>query len=295
MPTPATMPQPEPAELQQRLDRIDDRLHTLLIARTELARQIDAAGGAPRQPNREAEKLRRLFARHRGMLPFAVVVSIWRELVGIAAQLAEPGAIAIYHAEEQAGLWDVARTQYGCHAPMFGCRAAAPVIQAVADRKAVFGVLPLPQESEPEPWWPLIASRDPGVPRVVARLPLAGAGNARPGNDAFVIALAAAESAPPDCTLLAVEFDADTSRARVVNAIAAVGFDGGRILAVEMGEHASLALVEIDGDVAEDDPRRGELAAQLGQGRDVIRRLGGYATPLATPANNLATPIRAAS
>jgi chorismate mutase len=281
------------AELRSSIDRLDDQLHDLLIERTRLALDLQAAGAAPRAPNGEAESLRRLHARHHGSLPFGSVARIWRELTGAAAFLTEKLPIAVLASDERPGLSDLARAEFGSQVPILGYRVPGQVVQAVAEGAASAGVLPLPQDTDAEPWWRQILSHDPATPRIVARLPFAARGNARPG-DAFAIARAGLDNQLGDRTLLAVEFAADTSRTRIAGSLAAAGFDG-RILAIDTPEGVCLALADLAGEIGETDPRLADLAAQLGQPADCVHRLGSYAEPLARPADNLNTPIRAAS
>jgi hypothetical protein len=282
---------PRADELRQRLDRLDEEWHDLMIARAALAAQL-APG--PRHPDRAALTLRRLAARHQGELPFAVIARIWSELEGATAYLAHRLPIAVYVTESMPGLGDLARAQYGSHVPIQGFRQVGQVVAAVADAEAALGILPNPAENDPDPWWRHIASRDPAAPRVVARLPFAGRGNARPSSDAFAIALAPPEREAPDRSLLTVEIPPDTSRTRIVAAFAAAGFEG-RILAVDPTAGHPLALAEVLGAAEDGDPRIAEVALQLGQPSDRIRCIGGYAETLVMPADESDPPLRAAS
>lgn len=67
--------------LRRQIDRIDDQLHDLIMARAALVEQVAAAkpdSGVPLRPGREAEILRRLIARHAGRFPKGALVRIWR-------------------------------------------------------------------------------------------------------------------------------------------------------------------------------------------------------------------------
>src|SRR5690606_38307673 len=78
-------------ELRKKIDALDQVIHDALMARADL---IDSVAAEKRkhnlpyvQPAREAQMIRRLLARHRGPLPAAAVVRIWRELVGAVSLL----------------------------------------------------------------------------------------------------------------------------------------------------------------------------------------------------------------
>src|SRR6185436_11811282 len=70
--------------LRAEIDELDDRIHEALIQRAELSlavREVKGGGGAALRPGREAAILRRLVERHRGALPGAVIVRLWREIL----------------------------------------------------------------------------------------------------------------------------------------------------------------------------------------------------------------------
>src|ERR1700758_2896810 len=88
------------ADLRRRIDAIDDQMHDLLMERAEIVAQVAASkrGGdvAFYQPAREAQILRRLAARHHGILPVAPVLRIWREMLAATVRLETPFAVAVF-------------------------------------------------------------------------------------------------------------------------------------------------------------------------------------------------------
>lgn len=268
-------------ELRQQIDRIDDQLHDLLMMRAALVDQIrhrkGQSGTAVVQPAREAAILRRLAARHRGVFPFGAVARIWREIISTFAHLQQPIGIAVYAPETEPGPWDLARDHFGAQIPMAAHRSTGQVIRAVTDRSAAIGVLPMPRENDEDPWWRQLLSNDPAAPRVIVRLPFAGRGNARATGDALAIARDVGDLAGFDRALLAIEFPSDTSRTRLVAALAAAGL-AGSVLAVDGSDGISLALAEVAGPVPAQDPRLKALAQQLGAAG--VHHLGGYAAAL---------------
>src|SRR5258706_13195878 len=73
---------PSLPELRREIDRIDEAMHELLMERGEIidrliaAKQTQETGSAFR-PAREAEMMRRLAYRHKGILPLDTVERIW--------------------------------------------------------------------------------------------------------------------------------------------------------------------------------------------------------------------------
>src|SRR6201999_3602375 len=74
---------PSLQELRKEIDAIDEEVHRLLMARGDIidrlisVKQTQEVGSASR-PAREADMMRRLVERHRGILPLDTVESIWR-------------------------------------------------------------------------------------------------------------------------------------------------------------------------------------------------------------------------
>jgi hypothetical protein len=81
---------------------------------------------------------------------------------------------------------------------------------------------------------------------------------------------------------MVVEIANASSRMKVISSLGASGF-GGALIDVSSHDGICLILVELDGPVALDDPRFGELALQLGTPIERVYHLGGYADPVLMP------------
>lgn len=281
-------------DLRGHIDEIDDRMHDLLIARAEIVAQVATTkkGGdvAFYQPGREAQILRRLAARHHGVLPVAPVIRIWRELLAATVRLETPFAVAVFAPPEAQGFWDLARDHYGSHAPMTAYRSIGQVIRAVTDGQAAVAILPMPEEGDADPWWRHLLSQNDNAPRVVARLPFGVRGNARrDGSDALVIGRGVQQATGSDRSLFIAELSADISRARFFRLLTAAGLTCTFLASWEHSE-GTLNLVEVDGFAPSDDPRILDFCAQLGAALHRLLSFGGYAVPLAAA---LAGPARA--
>jgi chorismate mutase / prephenate dehydratase len=275
--------------LRRRLDAIDDGLHDLLIERAEIVSLVadhkQSTDLRFYQPAREAEIIRRLVARHHGRLAVANLVRIWREMLSAALGLETPFTVAVYAPSLSAGFWDLARDHYGSNTPMAACGSIGEVIRSVAEARSSVGVLPMPQEGEPDPWWRHLLSQDQKTPRVIARLPFGPPGNARGSRgDALVIGHGAQQPTGRDRTLFAAE-TAAIGRARLLALFAARDLTCTFFASCEeIG--AAVGLFELDGFVPPADPRIEEFRAQLGPALHRLLPLGGYAAPLgpASPA-----------
>jgi chorismate mutase / prephenate dehydratase len=272
------------ADLRRHIDEIDDRLHDLLIERAAIVGKVAASKKngdvAFYQPAREAEILRRLAARHRGALPFASIVRIWREMLAATVGIETSFAVVVLTSAEGHGFWDLARDHFGSHTPMSAHRSIGQVIRAVTKGQASVGILPMPQEGDPDPWWPHLLSEDPDAPRVIARLPFGARGNARSnGADALAIGPGKQLATGADRTFFAAESAADISRARFLGMLSSLDLICTFFASWEHAEGA-VNLVEIDGFVLPSDPRLAAFRAALGKALYRLLPFGGYAVPL---------------
>lgn len=274
---------PDLSDLRRHIDEIDDRLHDLLIERADIVGMVadskKSGAVAFYQPAREAQILRRLAARNHGAFPLASLVRIWRELLAATVRLETPFAVAVFGAAEMPGYWDLARDHYGSHTPMSAYRSISQVIRAVTEGQASVGILPMPQEGDPDPWWRHLLSHDRNAPRVIARLPFGARGNARGGAEALAIGRGAQQPTGADRTLLAAESAGDISRARIFRTMASLDLVCTFFASYEQAGGA-VNLLEIDGFVPLADPRLDRLRAQLGAALHRVLPFGGYALPL---------------
>ena len=208
------------------------------------------------------------------------VLRIWRELLAATVRLETPFAVAVFAPVETAGFWDFARDHYGSHAPMSAYRSIGEVIRAVTEGDAAVGILPMPREGDLDPWWRHLVLRGANAPRVVARLPFGGRGNARAdGVDALVIGHVAQQETGADRTLFAIESAPDISRARFLGLLSSAGLTCTFFASWEYAE-GTLNLVEFDGFVPPADPRIARFRAQRGAALYRLLPFGGYALPL---------------
>jgi chorismate mutase / prephenate dehydratase len=280
------MSNPDLDDLRRRIDEIDNRLHDLLMARTEVVETIAAqkrrVGVPVFRPGREATILRRLVARHAGRFPPAAMVRMWREMMAATVGLQTDFAVAVYAAGAGSGYWDLARDHFGGHSAMTPYRSIGQVIRAVTDGLATVGILPIPEEDDRDPWWRSIVSNDESTPRILARLPFAGRGNARSeGGDALVVGSGALESTGDDRSLVVVETHGDISRARIFAELGIANLACTFFASVESGPGTKLNLLEINGFVPADDGRIARFSAHVGLAVVRVVMLGSYAAPLA--------------
>ncbi|MFC7476709.1 chorismate mutase [Dankookia sp. GCM10030260] len=269
-----TAPPPENplAALRGEIDRLDDQLHDLVMRRAEVVASLAASrvkgGASPLRPGREAMILRRLLGRHHGDLPPGALVRLWREILASSSAMQGGFTVAVYARDpEQPRL---ARDHFGSATPVRSMPTAARALAAVGSGEAQVAVLPLPEEGEPldRAWW---MGLDAPRLQVVARLPF-WAANAENLPEAYAVTPGAADPSGADRSLLRLELADDRGRAQIMGALAAAGLTPRSLLTRRDGGVVR-ALAEVDGVVAEGDPRLAALPF------DRALPLGFYAVP----------------
>ena len=272
------------SDLRRQIDEIDTTIHDLLMQRSDVARQIGAAKGTNSvymRPGREAVVLRRLIARHRGDLPRALIVRIWREIFAAVTALQGPFAVAVFAPEGSFGYRNLARDHYGWRTPIAAYRSAGQVLEEVSDGRATAGVLPVPVEDGSSPWWRNLARDGEAVPRVVARLPFVQIESSSAETPAaLAISVAEPEATGNDRAYLVVETGRLVSRSNLKQLLANAGFETLDIQSWEEGDDRSLNLIEVEGFVSSGDARLARLM-ELDEGPfSHVWVVGGFAVPL---------------
>src|SRR5215469_2938842 len=270
--------------LRRQIDETDNQLHDLLMRRAALVAEVGVAKQEEHArvevPVREAEILRRLLGRHGGNLPVGALVRLWRELMGAAIVMQADFSVAVAVPDADPGIWDLARDHYGSQVPMTAYRSPSEVLRALAELRHDSGVIAVPAGDGDDPWWRGLAGAADG-PRINARLPFAGRGNARGLHDAFVIGRAA--NGIGDRTLFVLETRSELSRAGLISALSG-GAVAATVIQQVRNNDGSVALIDVDAPLAADDPRLATLMAGIGKQLDHVAPIGSYAKPLADAA-----------
>src|SRR6476619_1338508 len=172
---------PSLADLRKEIDRIDEAMHQLLIERgTIIDRLISVkrsqdTGTSAFRPAREAEMMRRLVDRHKGILPLDTVESIWRVIISTFTYVQAPFSV---HADLSAGdaaMRDSARFHFGFTVPFVPHMGAASVVAAVSDSKGAPGLVPAFGRPGVAAWWSALEFDT--APKIIARLPVVDRAN----------------------------------------------------------------------------------------------------------------------
>ena len=198
------------AELRAEIDRIDAKMHGLLIERGRvIGRLIEIkarqGGGSAFRPAREASMMRAIAERHRGLLPLDTVESIWRIIISTFTYLQAPYRVHMDVSGGDATMRDSARFHFGFTVPCVPHVSAEDVIAAVAHSQGDLGMFALNSDPAGGAWWEKLAS--PEAPKIIARLPFVKRPSHPAGAPVFVIAKPLADGAARDVVLEAVTLD----------------------------------------------------------------------------------------
>lgn len=170
---PETPPAPPSlADLRKEIDAIDEQMHQLLMKRGDIidrliqVKKTQEVGSAFR-PAREADMMKRLVQRHRGILPLDTVESIWRVIVSTFTYVQAPFSVHADVSVGEAAMRDSARFHFGFLVPYVAHFSAQAAVEAVAKSKGDLALVSV--TSGHTPWW--IALEPVGAPKIIARLP----------------------------------------------------------------------------------------------------------------------------
>jgi chorismate mutase len=240
----AAMPEPSNppslADLRNEIDRIDEAMHGLLMQRGEIIGRLirvkrTQESGSAFRPAREAEMMRRLVGRHRGILPLDTAEGIWRVIIATFTYVQAPFSV---HADLSAGdaaMRDTARFHFGFTVPFVPHLGAAGVVEAVSESKGDLGLVPAVSIAGAPPWW--TALEFDSAPKIIARLPFVERADHPAAMPVFAISRAAPEAMVTEVAMWSIRVSGwSAAAARDVAALADLlavpdrAFDGAALL-----------------------------------------------------------------
>lgn len=197
--------QPNLADLRAEIDRIDQAMHGLLMERGQIIERLievkkTAETGSAFRPAREADVVRNLVERHKGMLPVELIVQIWRQIISTFTYVQAPHSVHVVMGPEQENARELARFHFGFGVPLVKHSSPGSVIAAIARDRGDLGLIGL--GSAKEPWWEKLGL--PDQPIAMATAPaIARAASPRPPQ-ALVIGHPSIDTAGLDARLVAM-------------------------------------------------------------------------------------------
>jgi chorismate mutase len=210
---------PSLADLRKEIDHIDEEMHKLLMQRGEIIdRLIESKKsntnqeiGSAFRPAREAEMMRRLVKRHKGILPLDTAESIWRVIISTFTYVQAPFSV---HADLTAGdalMRDSARFHFGFTVPFVPHMGAAGVVAAVSASKGDLGLVPALAVASSGAWWS--ALEFDAAPKIIARLPFVERADHPAALPVFVVSRVAADAMVNEASVWSVHVSGWGARA----------------------------------------------------------------------------------
>src|SRR3954469_11018496 len=242
---------PSLTELRREIDRIDEAMHGLLMERGEIIDRLIATKktqeiGSAFRPAREAEMMRRLVQRHRGILPLDTVESIWRVIISTFTYVQAPFSVHADISLGESAMRDSARFHFGFTVPYVAHFNAPAAVEAVAASKGDLALVSA--SSSRTPWW--IALEANGAPKIIARLPFVERADHPAALPVFVVSRVADSAMVTEVETWSVRvsgWNAETARAlsplAEIVAVPDTAFDGAALL-VSITAATSLAHIK---------------------------------------------------
>src|SRR6185503_13248649 len=231
---------PSLGDLRKDIDRIDEAMHGLLMERGEIIDRMISVkktqeSGSAFRPAREADMMRRLVQRHKGILPLDTAESIWRIIISTFTHVQAPFSV---HADLSAGdapMRDSARFHFGFTVPFVPHVGAAGMVEAVSESKGDLGLVPAFATNHGGAWWAALEFQS--APKIIARLPFIDRADHPAPLNVFVVSRAAADAMVTEVETWSVRVAGwGAKAARAVSALAEIiavpdsAFDGGALL-----------------------------------------------------------------
>lgn len=262
------------ADLRAEIDRIDAEMHELLMARSRVIERLIAVkktqvSGSAFRPGREAEMMRRLALRHKGLLPLDTAESIWRVIIATFTYVQANYRV---HADVSGGdapMRDTARFHFGFTAPYLPEADASTVIAAVAGSAGDLGIFRIDQGASAGAWWQALTA--PAAPKIIARLPFIERPDHPAGTPVYVIARPLADAAVREVVLYAARVERWTPP--MASALAACL---GEVSASAADNSGLSLLIAVDGETHVD-----QVRAAIGGGD--LAEVGSHAARFSAP------------
>ncbi|MFM9974317.1 MAG: chorismate mutase [Beijerinckiaceae bacterium] len=280
------MPLPENpslADIRAEIDRLDACMHGLLMERGEVIETLirvkkTGDSGSAFRPAREADVLRRLVERHKGLLPLDTVESIWRVIISTFTYVQAPHSVHADITGDAAAIRDTARFHFGFTVPFITHDSAAEVIRAVDQSKGDLGIFRLDQSTEAGPWWSMLEG--PHSPKIIARLPFVDRPDHPAGLPVYVVSKPLAEAAVREVIVasITVERWKPGASEKLANL--------GMTIVMSEGTHAALAVLAAHPQALTPDFITATLTG-MGCGQVRYEEIGGHTAPFSATAHKV--------
>lgn len=273
------------SDIRCKIDRIDDKVHDLLMDRASLVSSVAQAkrgdGMQIVQPAREARLMRRLMKRHKEPLPRRTIICIWRELIS-SVSLLQTGLRVVVADGKGFERWDMAKNYFGSSLPMRSVGGLQNALSEVTKGSADFVVMPWPEMEEENPWWASLFHRqgDESL-SIICALPYdktEALQTSEVADKAVVVSKISFMDSDNDNSFIGLELDADVSRASISEHAKAAKFDLINMYSAPSAHNKEIKnhLLLVKGYVGQSSNKAYEFVKRFGKACHHYYALGGY-------------------
>jgi chorismate mutase len=225
-------------------------MHDLLMERGRIIDRLIAVkqtqeSGSAFRPAREADMMRRLVDRHKGILPLDTAESIWRVIIATFTYVQAPFSVHADLSPGHAPVRDSTRFHFGFTVPFVPHMGASSVVEAVSESKGDLGLVPAFAVAGGGAWWN--ALEFDAAPKIIARLPFVDRADHPAALPLFVISRVAADAMVTEVEVWSVRVSGwNAAAAKALEPLAEViavpdrAFDGAALL-VSIPQGGSIA------------------------------------------------------
>ena len=193
--------------------------------------------------------------------------------------------IALFDPSTDATYRSITRDQFSASGRVHLLPSSTQVIQAVSSGNSTLGVLPLPSDKHPDPWWATLPNEGNMPLRIIARLPfLKEQEDTVAQSEALVVASVTPEPSGEDVSLVVVGLNeriSDKELKKLLGAKNLVATTLSRSAKHDHSEH-SLYFLEIEGFLQQDTPPITNLLESAANVVKKVTVVGSYAKQLHT-------------
>ena len=283
--------------LRQDIDKIDDQIISLLKARMKVVTKVGELKKNSQEKffirsNREADMIKNLVEKSKGVLSAETIIGIWRKIITAANMHEQPLRIAIHNPHDVADYAYLVREYYNDSVPTHNFDSVNNVVLALEKNEAQIAVFALPKndfdakvEDAAENWWIALANNRNGL-KVFTKIPFAEFLDEKKQNDQIeLVAVAAknAEKSVDDNSLFYVEAPREVSKVQVLVALKERGLAAKILKSVKLNQVDGMVfyLIEVGGFWLEED----EVVKNFSKSKAkaYVKVLGHYAKGIKRP------------
>ncbi len=283
----------EPAllALRQDIDKIDDQIISLLKARMEVVTKVGEFKKNNQEKffirsNREADMIKNLVEKSKGVLSSTTVMGIWRKIITAANMHEQTLRIAIHNPRDVVDYAYLVREYYNDLVPIRNFDSVSNVALELEKGEAQIGIFALPKndfdakvEDAAENWWIALANNRNGL-KVFAKIPFGEFADEKKQNDQIELVAVAAknpEKSSDDNSLFYVEVSREISKGQVLTALKDQGLEAKILKSVKLHQVDGMVfyLIEVGGFWLEEDEVVKNFSKSKAKG--YVKVLGHYA------------------